>query len=163
MGARERSWEQMDEIASQGMCFANGKLNLPWSLCLFCILTHHFWRGKHRFLNNSSLFSGAFRLSTHHLQFYFWKGEWTVLIPLPHCSLPTHIVSKIWPASSLSNVVLTKQHKEVVYYCVYFPSLRCGFLTAMLGLFWESSTSKTWSNLLHPEAIEQNSVMAAVT
>lgn len=39
--------------------------------------------------------------------------------------------------------VLTKQQKEAVYCCVYFPSLRCGFLTTKLGLFWESSTSKT--------------------
>lgn len=164
MGMRERSREQMDEIASQGMCFASGILNLHWSLCLFGILTHCLWRGRRRFPNNSCLFFGAFRLSTHHLQFHFWKAEWiATLMPLSHSSLPTHIVSKIHPASSLPIVVLTKQHKEVVYCCVYFPSLRCGFLTTMLGLLWVSSTSKTWSNLLHPEAIEQNRVMAAVT
>lgn len=164
MWTRERSREQMDEIASQGTCSANGILNLHRALCLFGILTHHFWRGRHTFPSNSSLFSGAFRLSTHPLQFHFWKAEWTApLVPLSHCSLPTHIVSKIRPASSLPIVVLTKQHKEVMYCCVYFPSLSCGFLTTMLGLFWESSTSKTWSNLLHPEAIEQNRVMAAVT
>lgn len=94
----------------------------------------------------------------------FWKS-WMhcTLMPLSHCSLPTHIVSKTCLASSLLIRVLTKQQKEVVYYCVYFPSLRCGFLTTKLGLFWESSTSKTWSNLLHPEAIVQNRVMAAAT
>lgn len=156
----------MDETASfTGNVFANGILNLHRSLCFFGILAHHFRRGRRRFPNNSSLFSGAFRLSTHHLQFHFWKAEWTAtLMPLSHCSFPTHVVSKIRPASSLPIVVLTKQHKEVAYCCiVYFPSLRCGFLTTMLGLFRESSTSKTWSNLLHPEAIEQNRVMAAVT
>lgn len=80
-----------------------------------------------------------------------------------HPTVPIHIVSKICPASSLPVVVLTKQHKEAVYCYVYFPSLRCGFLTTMLSLFWKSSASKTWSNLLHPEAIEQNRVMAAIT
>lgn len=95
----------------------------------------------------------------------FWKAEWTAdtLMPLSRCSHPTHIVSKTCPASSLLTVVLTKQLKEAVHCCVYFPSLRCGFLTMMLCLLWESSTSKTWSNLLHPEAIEQNRLMAAVT
>lgn len=164
MGTRERSREQKDEIASQGTCFANSTLNLHWSFCLLDVLTHFFQRGRHRSPSNSSLFSDAFRLPTHHCQFHIWKAEWTdTLTPLSHCSFPIHIVSKICPTSSLPVVVLTKQRKEVVYCYVYFPSLRCRFLTTMLSLFWESSASKTWSNLLHPEAIEQTRVMAAIT
>lgn len=94
-----------------------------------------------------------------------WKAERAAAVSLLFCyPLPTHTVHKTQPVSSLPNVVLTKQHKEVVgYFCVYFPSLRCGFLTTLLDLFWESSTIKTWSSLLYPEAIEQNRVMAAVT
>lgn len=135
-----------------GTSFCKGILNLHWSLRLFGILRHLFPRWWHIFSSANALFCASDCLYvTCSFTFEKLKG-----LPLFHYPLPTYVVSKARPASSLPNVVLTKQHKEVVHCYVYFPSLRCGFLTTTLGLFWESSTSKTWSNLLHPEAIEQN-------
>lgn len=143
----KRCSDQMDEIAS--LSFVS------------------FWHSKTPFprrMTHISQCQFPLLLCTQTVYTSLWKVERTAALSQLFCyPLPTHTVHKAQPVSSLPSVVLTKQHKEIGYFCVYLPALRCGFLTTLLDLFWESSTIKTWSSLLHPEAIEQNRVMAAVT